>query len=40
LRVSYAQFSNVHWEDLDENISIAGLLTGRSDMTRKPEPAT
>ncbi len=28
----------LHWEDLDEDISIAGLLAGRSDMT-KPEHA-
>src|ERR1700685_3969027 len=25
----------LHWEDLDEDISIAGLLAGRSDMTRQ-----
>jgi hypothetical protein len=29
----------LHWEDLDEDISIAGLLAGRSDMTREPEHA-
>lgn len=29
----------LHWEDLDEDISIAGLLAGRSDMTRQNEPA-
>jgi Protein of unknown function (DUF2442) len=29
----------LHWEDLDEDISIAGLLAGRSDMTRQPEQA-
>ncbi len=29
----------LHWEDLDEDISIAGLLAGRSDMTRQPERA-
>ena len=28
-----------HWEDLDEDISIAGLLAGRSDMTRQSERA-
>ena len=28
----------LHWEDLDEDISIAGLLAGRSDMTRQNEP--
>jgi hypothetical protein len=29
----------LHWEDLDEDISISGLLAGRSDMTRQPERA-
>ena len=29
----------LHWEDLDEDISIAGLLAGRGDMTRRPERA-
>ena len=29
----------LHWEDLDEDISIAGLLAGRRDMTRQPERA-
>lgn len=29
----------LHWEDLDEDISVAGLLAGRSDMTRQNEPA-
>ena len=24
----------LHWEELDENISIAGLLAGRGDQTR------
>ena len=27
----------LHWEDLDEDISIAGLLAGHGDMTRKAE---
>ena len=26
--------SGLHWEELDEDISIAGLLAGRGDMTR------
>jgi len=26
--------SGIHWDELDEDISIAGLLTGRRDMTR------
>ena len=25
----------LHWERLDEDISVAGLLAGRGDMTRK-----
>jgi Protein of unknown function (DUF2442) len=25
----------LHWKDLDEDISIAGLLAGRGDMTRR-----
>ena len=29
----------LHWDDLDEDISIAGLLAGRGDMTRQPERA-
>lgn len=29
----------LHWEKLDEDISIAGLLAGRADMTRHPERA-
>jgi Protein of unknown function (DUF2442) len=29
----------LHWENLDEDISIAGLLAGRGDMTRQPERA-
>jgi hypothetical protein len=26
--------SGLHWEEIDEDISIAGLLAGRGDMTR------
>ena len=30
----------LHWEDLDEDISVEGLLAGRGDMTdRHPEAA-
>jgi hypothetical protein len=29
----------LHWEALDGDISIAGLLAGRGDVTRKSEPA-
>ena len=29
----------LHWEELDEDISIAGLLAGRRDMTAPAEEA-
>jgi hypothetical protein len=30
----------LHWDDLDEDISVAGLLAGRGDQTqRRPEAA-
>jgi hypothetical protein len=29
----------LHWEEIDEDISVAGLLAGRGDMTRRPEHA-
>ena len=29
----------LHWETLDEDISIAGLLAGRGDVTRSTEHA-
>jgi hypothetical protein len=29
--------TGLHWEELDEDISIAGLLAGRGDMTNQPE---
>jgi hypothetical protein len=31
--------TGLHWEEIDEDISIAGLLAGRGDMTRQPEHA-
>ena len=31
--------TGLHWEDIDEDISVAGLLAGRGDMTRKTEHA-
>ncbi len=30
----------LQWEHLDEDISVAGLLAGRGDLTRKAEHAT
>lgn len=29
----------LHWEEIDEDISIAGLLAGRGDVTNRPEHA-
>ena len=31
--------TGLHWEALDEDISIAGLLAGRGDLSRKVEAA-
>ena len=31
--------SGLHWADIDEDISIAGLLAGRRDQTRCLSPA-
>ena len=31
--------TGLHWEEIDEDISIAGLLAGRGDMTKKVESA-
>jgi len=31
--------SGRHWEDIDEHISIAGLLAGRGDQTRSRKAA-
>ena len=31
--------SGLHWESLDEDISIEGLLAGRGDMTRASKRA-
>jgi len=29
----------LHWDEIDEDISVAGLLAGRGDMTRRAERA-
>ena len=29
--------NGLHWEEIDEDISIAGLLAGRGDVTTQPE---
>jgi hypothetical protein len=31
--------SGLHWEEIDEDISVAGLLAGRGDMTRSGKEA-
>jgi Protein of unknown function (DUF2442) len=31
--------TGLHWDALDEDISIEGLLAGRGDMTKKPKVA-
>ncbi len=31
--------SGLHWDEIDEDISIAGLLAGRGDMTRPVKSA-
>lgn len=31
--------TGLHWEDLDEDISVAGLLAGRGDMTKRVDSA-
>jgi hypothetical protein len=31
--------TGLHWEKLDEDISVAGLLAGRGDVTKSIEPA-
>ncbi len=29
----------IHWDNLDEDISVEGLLTGRGDVTNRPHHA-
>ena len=31
--------TGLHWEEIDEDISISGLLAGRGDMTKQKEHA-
>ncbi|MGJ0239165.1 DUF2442 domain-containing protein [Novosphingobium fluoreni] len=31
--------SGLHWDEIDEDISVAGLLQGRGDMTRSSRAA-
>jgi len=37
-RIGYGG-EGLHWEEIDEDISVVGLLAGRSDMTHKPKTA-
>ena len=37
-RVEFSRLG-LHWKALDEDISVAGLLAGNGDLTRKAEPA-
>lgn len=30
----------IHWDKLDEDLSVEGLLAGRGDMTHRPSHAT
>jgi hypothetical protein len=32
--------SGLHWDEIDEDISVAGLLAGRGDMTRLAKSAS
>lgn len=34
-RIGYGG-SGLHWEEIGEDISVAGLLQGRTDMTNQP----
>ena len=31
--------AGIHWEEIDEDISVAGLLAGRGDMTKRRKQA-
>lgn len=31
--------AGLHWEEIDEDISVAGLIAGRGDMTRRAATA-
>ena len=38
VRIGYGG-EGLHWEEIDEDISVAGLIAGRGDMTRRPATA-
>jgi len=31
--------AGLHWDEIDEDISVAGLIAGRGDMTKRPATA-
>lgn len=33
--ISELEQGGLHWDEIDEDISVAGLLAGRGDMTRR-----
>ena len=38
VRIGYGG-EGLHWEEIDEDISIEGLIAGRGDMTKRPASA-
>jgi hypothetical protein len=38
VRIGYGG-EGLHWEEIDEDISVAGLIAGRGDVTRRPPAA-
>lgn len=38
VRIGYGG-EGLHWDEIDEDISVAGLIAGRGDMTRRPADA-
>ncbi len=38
VRIGYGG-EGLHWEEIDEDISVEGLIAGRGDLTRRPPAA-
>lgn len=38
VRIGYGG-EGLHWEEIDEDISVEGLIAGRGDITRRPPAA-
>ena len=38
VRIGYAG-EGLHWDEIDEDISVEGLIAGRGDMTNRPATA-